>query len=62
MAKDRIESCKYYICAGQCVKNREANHRGYCQKCDKYVPRVRRKHINKKKEKIEKLRKSDEGS
>ena len=62
MAKDRIEPCKYYICAGQCSKNREANHRGYWQKCDKYVPRVRRKHINKKKEKIEKLRKSDECS
>jgi len=49
MARDRIEPCEFYICAGQCKKNREAKHNGYCQKCDKYRPRVRRKHPNMKK-------------
>lgn len=59
MAKDRIEPCKYYICAGQCSKGREANHKGYCQKCEKYVPRVRKKHINEKKRKLEKIKQLD---
>ena len=43
MAKDRIEPCKYYICAGQCDKGRNADHHGYCQKCGKYIPRIRKK-------------------
>ena len=59
MAKDRIEPCKFYICAGQCTKGRDANHKGYCQKCSKYVPRVRKKHTNQKKQKIEKIRKEE---
>lgn len=28
MAKDRIEPCLYYICAGECEKGREADHKG----------------------------------
>lgn len=60
MAKDRIEPCLYYICAGQCTKGRSADHHGYCQKCGKYVPRTRRKHPNLKKQKIEKLRKNEQ--
>ena len=59
MAKDRIEPCKFYICAGQCTKGRDANHKGYCQKCSKYVLRVRKKHTNQKKQKIEKIRKEE---
>ena len=43
MARDRIEPCVYYICAGECQKGREANHKGYCQKCGKYKPRVKKK-------------------
>lgn len=61
MAKDRIEPCIYYICAGECQKGREADHNGYCQKCKKYVPRVRTKHPNIKKQKLEKIR-NDERS
>ena len=56
MAKDRIEPCMYYICAGKCEKGREADHNGYCQKCKKYVPRVRQKHPNQKKQKLQKIR------
>lgn len=56
MAKDRIEPCKYYICAGQCDKGRNADHHGYCQKCGKYIPRIRKKHVNIKKQKIENLK------
>ena len=59
MAKDRIESCLYYICAGECEKGREADHRGYCQKCGKYVPRVRVKHPNIKKQKLNKIREKE---
>lgn len=56
MAKDRIEPCKYYICAGQCEKGKEADYKGVCQKCKKYEPRARRKHKNRKKEKLRKIK------
>lgn len=59
MAKGRIEPCLHYICAGQCSKGRKADHAGYCQKCNKYVPRVRKKHVNMKKQKLEKIRKNE---
>ena len=55
MAKDRIEPCESYICKGECKKGREADHNGYCQKCDKYRPRVRRRRLNKKKQELEKI-------
>lgn len=60
MAKDRIEPCLHYICAGECKKGRAAEHNGYCQKCGKYEPRVRRKHLNEKKMKLGKLRKNED--
>ena len=44
MAKYREIPCKYYICAGQCQKGREADHAHYCQKCNKYEPRARVRH------------------
>ena len=53
MAKDRLEVCVYYICAGECKKGRTTEQRGYCQKCDKYEPRCKRKHLNKKKQEKE---------
>lgn len=56
MSKDRIEPCKYYECFGQCNKGREADLHGYCQRCDKYEPRAKRKHKNQKKEKLRKIR------
>lgn len=56
MAKDRIEPCMYYICSGECEKGRDADYDGYCQKCNKYVPRVRKKHKNMKKKKLDKIR------
>lgn len=59
MAHDRIEPCKFYICKGECLKGRYANQSGYCQKCNKYVSRVRRKHLNLKKQKIETIRKNE---
>ena len=59
MAKTRETPCLYYICVGQCKKGRDAQHNGYCQRCDKYKPRVRVKHINKKKVKLEKIRKNE---
>lgn len=59
MAKDRITSCLYYVCAGECSKGREANHNGYCQKCDKYKPRAKEKHVNLKKQKLDKIRRTE---
>lgn len=59
MAKDRETPCLYYICAGQCEKGREANHEHYCQRCDKYRPRAKVRHPNKKKQKLEKIRKTE---
>ena len=59
MAKDRITPCIYYECVGKCQKDREASYTGYCQRCDKYKPRVKERHINQKKEKLEKIRKSE---
>lgn len=37
MAKAREIVCKYYASLGVCEKGREASHRGYCQRCDKYI-------------------------
>lgn len=59
MARDRIEPCVYYICAGECQKGREANHKGYCQKCGKYKPRVKKKHQNQKKNQLEKIKRKE---
>ena len=53
------DTCESYICKGQCKKGREADHNGYCQKCGKYKPRIRKKHINKKKQALEKIRKNE---
>lgn len=59
MAYDRETPCLYYICAGLCTKDRKADHAHYCQKCNKYKPRARVKHINRKKEKLDRIRKKD---
>ena len=60
MAKDRLTACKFYIAFGMGSKRREANHHGYCRSGNKYVPRVRERHKNMKKEKLEKIRKNDD--
>jgi len=59
MARDRETVCMYYESIGVCKKGRDASHKGYCQKCDKYYPRVREKHINQKKKRIEQIRKEE---
>ena len=50
MAKFRETVCKFYISKGECSKDRDAVHYGYCQHCGKYVPRAKVRHRNKKKE------------
>ena len=52
MAKDRITPCLYYVCKGECKKGRKSDHNGYCQRCDKYKPRVRERHKNLKKREV----------
>ena len=60
MSKDRQTTCKYYICANHdCEKGREAEHNGYCQRCDKYEPRAHVKHVNQKKLKLNKIREKE---
>lgn len=59
MAKDRETPCKSYVCEGECKKGRNAEHKGYCQKCDKYVPRAKVRYLNRKKQELEKIRKKE---
>lgn len=56
MSKTRETVCKFYKSAGECSKGREANHFGYCQKCDKYYPRAKVRHINMKKKKLNEIK------
>lgn len=56
MARDRETVCMFYESAGVCKKGREASHKGYCQKCDKYYPRSKERHIDVKKKKLDKIR------
>jgi len=55
MAKFREIPCKYYICNGECKKNREAEYKHYCQVCSLYTPRSHAKVKNLKREKLEVL-------
>lgn len=59
MSKDRIEPCKYYVCQGECEKGRDAEHNGYCQKCGKYEPRIRQRHLNQKKQKLAQIKRKE---
>jgi len=57
MAKFREVPCKYYVSAlDPCLKNREASYKGYCQHCDKYEARPHGHLINKKKDKLNKIK------
>lgn len=56
MAKYRETPCKYYLALGQCTKGHDACHRTYCQHCGKYEPRAKMRHINKKKQYNQKIR------
>lgn len=60
MSKTRETPCLYYVCAGLCEKGRKADHAHYCQKCDKYKPRAKVHHINRKKQKLDKIRRTEE--
>ena len=59
MSKFRETPCKYYLSYGECSKGREAEHKGYCQHCDLYKPRARVRYLNKKKLKLDKIRKKE---
>ena len=57
--KERITPCKHYICEGECSKGREGSHKNYCQRCKLYEARARVKHINLKKQKLDKIKRND---
>lgn len=60
MSRDRLTPCKFYVCENEkCEKGRNAEHNGYCQKCGKYVPRVRERHLNLKKQKLENIKRKE---
>lgn len=55
--KTREIQCRFYICHGQCSKNKDADFYGICQKCQLYEKKVgakpnRTDHRRKKLEKI----------
>ena len=62
MAKFRETPCKYYESFRNCKKGREACQSGYCQHCDKYYPRAKVRHLNKKKQYLSSLRKKEYAS
>ena len=57
MAEYREAVCKFYIALGECSKGRDACHKGYCQRCNKYIPRAKVRKVNKKRSALEKIRK-----
>lgn len=59
MSKDRLTTCRFYLCEHQCTKGRDAEHNGYCQRCDKYRARARVHHVNRKKEELQKIREKE---
>lgn len=60
MSKFREVPCKYYESANApCAKNREASYRGYCQHCDKYEARPHGHLVNRKKQKLNKIREGE---
>lgn len=59
MAKDRETPCEFYVSKGLCSKGREAKHNGYCQKCNKYHPRAKVRHLNRKKQELDKIRRKE---
>lgn len=49
MSKYRETPCKYYVSHEECSKGRGAEHKTYCQHCNKYFPGAKVRYINKKK-------------
>lgn len=59
MAEYREAVCKFYIALGECSKGRDACHKGYCQRCNKYIPRAKVRKMNRKRSILEKMRKKE---
>lgn len=60
MAHYREEPCEFYVCKGTCSKGRkDAEQSGICQTCSKYRPRVKRRHLNEKKTKLDKIKRTE---
>ena len=58
MSHYRENTCKYYICEGECSKGRKASHKNICQTCDKYFSRGKM-HKESKRSKLEKIIKNE---
>lgn len=59
MAKYRETVCLYYVALGECKKGRDACHEHYCQKCNKYYPRAKRKAYQSEKEKYTRFKENE---
>ena len=60
MSKDRQTPCTFYVYEnGECEKGRTATHNNYCQKCSLYEARAKVKHLNQKKEKLNKIKQNE---
>lgn len=60
MSKDRLTPCQSYLSENNpCKKGRTAEHNGYCQRCDKYRPRARVHHVNRKKQELQKIKEKE---
>lgn len=59
MAEFRVQPCKNYICEGECRYGKDAEHKGLCQRCTRYIPRSKEKGQNRKK-KYEGIRREKE--
>jgi len=56
MAKFREAPCEFYICHGECKKNRDADYNKLCQTCNGYRPRPGYKSIGNAKRHKEKTK------
>ena len=52
--KDRLAPCIYYEFKGKCSKGFEAEQKGICQHCNKYLPRKGFKIIDKRRKERDK--------
>lgn len=59
--KTREIQCKFYICHGQCSKNKEASFYGICQKCQLYEKKdgVKPNRSDNRKKKMDKICKKE---
>lgn len=59
MSKDRLTPCVNYVNEGNCAKGHEGTFKKSCQHCRDYRARASVEHVNRKKEKLQKIREKE---